>query len=39
VRPVRLRSSGRYAVAIGFSDGHDTGLFTWRSLRVMATAS
>jgi ATP-binding protein involved in chromosome partitioning len=36
VRPTRLRSSGRYALAIGFTDGHDTGLYTWRSLRGLA---
>lgn len=28
---------GNYAVRITFSDGHDTGLFTWRYLRTLAT--
>ncbi|MDF1794292.1 MAG: DUF971 domain-containing protein [Thalassobaculaceae bacterium] len=27
---------GNYAVRILFSDGHDTGLFTWRYLRELA---
>ena len=27
---------GNYAVRILFSDGHDTGLFTWRYLRKLA---
>lgn len=27
---------GNYAVRIVFSDGHDTGLFTWRYLRTLA---
>lgn len=26
---VTLAPIGRYAVRIGFADGHDTGLFTW----------
>lgn len=26
---LRLDPVGNYAVKIGFSDGHDTGLFTW----------
>ena len=25
---------GHYALAIGFSDGHDTGIFTYRQLRA-----
>jgi DUF971 family protein len=28
---------GNYAVRIIFSDGHDTGLFTWRYLRTLGT--
>lgn len=28
---------GNYAVRIGFDDGHDTGLFTWRYLRKLGT--
>ena len=27
---------GNYAVRLTFSDGHDTGLFTWRYLRELA---
>jgi DUF971 family protein len=27
---------GRYAVRIRFSDGHDTGIYTWRYLRSLA---
>ena len=25
---------GHYALSIGFSDGHDTGIFTYRALRA-----
>ena len=28
---------GNYAVRIAFSDGHDTGIFTWRYLKTLAT--
>jgi DUF971 family protein len=28
---------GNYAVRLTFSDGHDTGLFTWRYLRQLGT--
>lgn len=31
-----LEPVGNYAVRIVFSDGHDTGLFTWRYLRRLA---
>ncbi|HCX11700.1 MAG TPA: hypothetical protein DHU81_15425, partial [Hyphomonas sp.] len=27
---------GRYAVRIQFSDGHDSGLYTWKFLRELA---
>lgn len=27
---------GRYAIRIRFSDGHDTGIFSWRYLREIA---
>jgi DUF971 family protein len=29
---------GNYAIRIRFSDGHDTGLFTWRYLREIDPA-
>jgi DUF971 family protein len=28
---------GRYAIRIRFSDGHDTGIYSWRYLRELAT--
>ncbi|MGF1624585.1 MAG: gamma-butyrobetaine hydroxylase-like domain-containing protein [Alphaproteobacteria bacterium] len=37
-RSVTIRSLepvGNYAVRIAFSDGHDTGLYTWRYLREL----
>lgn len=27
-----IRPVGHYAIRIGFSDGHDTGIFTWKTL-------
>ncbi len=39
---VTLRSLdevGTYAFRIGFSDGHDLGLFTWKMLRTLGTPS
>lgn len=35
VRPVRIRSVGRYALTIGFDDGHDTGIYPFAVLRRM----
>jgi DUF971 family protein len=37
-RNVAIRSmtpTGNYAVRIGFDDGHDTGIFTWKYLREL----
>jgi len=34
-----LAPVGRYALKIGFSDGHDTGLYTWTHLRELAESS
>ena len=33
VHPVRIKAVGRYAIAITFSDGHSTGIFTFEHLR------
>lgn len=33
VRPVAMEPIGNYAVQIRWSDGHETGLFSWRQLR------
>mgnify|MGYP002004601913 FL=1 len=33
-----LELVGNYAVRIRFSDGHDTGLYTWAYLRSLAKA-
>ena len=40
-RPVRIAKMepvGRYAYNIGFSDGHDTGIYTFGQLREMGDA-
>ncbi len=29
VRPVALTPVGRYALQVGWSDGHDTGIYSW----------
>ena len=39
-RPVvilTIEQIGNYAVRIGFDDGHDTGIYTWRLLRSLTT--
>jgi len=36
VRPVGMEAVGNYAVQIRWSDGHETGLYTWRQLRSYA---
>ncbi len=33
IRPVEIRPVGSYAVQIQWSDGHNTGLYTWQTLR------
>jgi DUF971 family protein len=33
VRPVRIESVGAYALKVRFSDGHDTGIYTFQMLR------
>lgn len=38
-RIVSLDPVGRYAVRIGFADGHDTGLFTWALLSDLSRRS
>jgi ATP-binding protein involved in chromosome partitioning len=38
VAPTRIWSVGNYALGIAFSDGHDTGIFTFRALRKMQGA-
>jgi DUF971 family protein len=35
VRIVEMKPTGRYAYAIHFSDGHDTGIYTLESLREL----
>ena len=35
VRPVRIEPVGRYALQITWTDGHDTGLFTFERLREL----
>jgi ATP-binding protein involved in chromosome partitioning len=36
VRPVRITSVGRYALGITWTDGHDTGIYTFEYLRELA---
>lgn len=36
VRIARIEPVGRYAIRIVFSDGHDTGLYTWELLHDLA---
>ncbi len=35
VRPVALHRVGRYGLAIVWSDGHDTGIYAFKTLRAM----
>ena len=37
VRLEQVTPIGRYAVRLGFSDGHDTGLYTWAFLLQLGT--
>lgn len=36
VHPLRIQSVGRYAIQIDWSDGHSTGIYTYRRLRELA---
>ncbi len=36
VKPVNLAQVGNYAIQISWSDGHDTGIYSWTRLRVLA---
>lgn len=38
VKPKGLVSVGNYAIQIAWSDGHDTGIYTWKRLRALADA-
>jgi DUF971 family protein len=33
IRPERIDAVGSYAVQIHWSDGHNTGIYAWRTLR------
>ena len=35
VRPVRIEPVGRYAIAITWSDGHNTGIYSFEKLRAL----
>jgi ATP-binding protein involved in chromosome partitioning len=35
IRTTRIWSVGNYALGVAFSDGHDTGIYTFKSLRAM----
>jgi DUF971 family protein len=34
---IAIEQVGNYAVRIEFSDGHNTGIYTWRLLRTLTT--
>lgn len=36
IHPVSVQSVGRYAIQIQWSDGHDTGIYTFERLRELA---
>ena len=36
VRPIHLEPIGNYAVKIHWSDGHDSGIYTWAQLRELS---
>jgi DUF971 family protein len=36
VRPLQIRPVGRYAISIEWSDGHDTGIYSFRQLRELS---
>jgi DUF971 family protein len=33
IRPLQIAGVGNYALKIQWSDGHDTGIYTWQTLR------
>ena len=33
IRPLQVSAVGNYALKIHWSDGHDTGIYTWQTLR------
>lgn len=39
VQPVQVELVGNYALRVRWSDGHDTGLFTWELLRRLSDAA
>ncbi len=36
VHPIQIRSVGRYAIGIEWSDGHSTGIYSFRQLRELS---
>jgi len=34
-----MKSVGNYALAFTFTDGHDTGIYSWKHLRQISTSS
>ena len=38
VAPVGIERVGRYAIQVGWSDGHDTGIYPFERLRMLAEA-
>lgn len=39
VRPIHLSSVGNYAISIVWSDGHDTGIYSYTRLRELAEST
>ena len=38
VKPVNIRSIGNYAISIVWSDGHDTGIYSFERLKQMGSS-
>lgn len=39
IHPVEMSFAGNYALRVRWSDGHDTGMFTWENLERIAQAT
>lgn len=36
VRPIKVKSLGRYALTMNWTDGHNSSIFSWQKLRELA---
>jgi DUF971 family protein len=39
IHPLKIQPVGRYAIQIDWSDGHSTGIYSFRQLRRLADAT